>query len=208
MAFLSEADRKRILEAVRKAERRTSGEFVAVIAPRSDTYLVMPLLLAAAIALILPGALWLLDATHDFHRLYALQLVAFAALALLLQWQRIAVRLVPERIKAARATRRAREQFLLRGLHRTKDRAGVLLFVSVLEHRVDLVADEGIHARVAPGTWDQIIATFTREVREGRVADGFVAAIEAVAAVLATHFPRDPGDVNELPDRLVELEGS
>ena len=129
------------------------------------------------------------------------------ALALLLQWQPIAVRLVPERIKAARATRRAREQFLLRGLHRTKDRAGVLLFVSVAEHRVDLIADEGINALVPPGTWDAIVAAFIAAVRRRRVADGFVAAIEAVTAVLATHFPRAPDDTNELPDRLVVLDG-
>ena len=206
MAFLSKTDRERIVEAVRKAEQATSGEFVTVIARASDTYLVMPLLIAAAVALTLPAALWFLDIVTGFSALYALQLATFIALALLLQWQRIAVRLVPERIKAARVTRHAREQFLLRGLHRTKDRAGVLLFVSVLEHRVDLIADEGIHARVPPGTWDAIIATFTCEVRAGRIADGFVAAIDAVAAVLATHFPRPPGDVNELSDRLVELD--
>ena len=206
MAFLTDSDRRRIAEAVRKAEQRTAGEFVTVIAPRSDTYLVMPLLIAGAIALILPGALWLFDATHSFGTLYVLQLATFIVLALLLQWPPIAVRLVPERIKAARATRRAREQFLLRGLHRTRERAGVLLFVSVAEHRVDLIADEGIHARVAPGTWDAIVATFIGEVRRRRVADGFVAAIDAVAGVLAAHFPRSPGDVNELPDRLVELD--
>jgi putative membrane protein len=107
---------------------------------------------------------------------------------------------------AERVARMAREQFLLRGLHRTEARAGVLLFVAVAERRVELIADEGIHARVAPGTWDAIIAGFTAAVREGRIADGFVAAIDAVADSLAAHFPRQPGDVNELPDRLVELE--
>jgi putative membrane protein len=206
MAFLTESDRARIADAVRKAERRTSGEFVTVIARRSDTYLVMPLLIAAALALILPGAFWLLGLVHDFGTLYVLQLAVFIALALLLHWQVIAVQLVPERIKAARVTRRAREQFLLRGLHRTRERAGVLLFVSVAEHRVEIIADEGIHARVAPGAWDTIVANFTREVRERRVAAGFVGAIEAIAEILATHFPRAPDDANELPDRLVELD--
>jgi putative membrane protein len=206
MSFLSEEDRRRVAIAVRKAEQRTAGEFVTVIARRSDTYLVIPLLIAAAVALALPGALWLFDAAHDFATLYALQLGAFIALALLLSWQRVAVVLVPDRIKAERVVRRAREQFLLRGLHRTRERAGVLLFVSTAEHRVELIADEGINARVAPGTWDAIVASFTVAVRQGRVADGFIAAIDAVADVLAMHFPRDAADVNELPDRLVELE--
>jgi putative membrane protein len=206
MSFLSEEDRRRIAIAVRKAEQRTAGEFVTVIARRADTYLVVPLLLAASVALALPGALWLLDATHDFVELYVLQLLAFAALALLLSWQRLAVVLAPGRVKAERAARRAREQFLLRGLHRTRERAGVLLFVAVAEHRVELLADEGIHARVAPGTWEEIVARFTAAVHAGHIADGFVAAIEAVADVLATHFPRAADDTNELPDRLVELD--
>jgi putative membrane protein len=206
MSFLSEEDRRRIAIAVRKAERRTSGEFVTVIARRADTYFAIPLLIATAVALVLPGALWLSDPAHDFIALYALQLGAFIVLALILSWQRIAVTLVPDRVKAERVARRAREQFLLRGLHRTRERAGVLLFVAVAEHRVELIADEGIHARVPQGTWDAIVASFTAAVRAGRIADGFTVAIDAVADVLAAQFPRDATDVNELPDRLVELD--
>jgi putative membrane protein len=206
MSFLSEADRRRIVTAVRKAEQRTAGEFVTVISRRADIYLVIPLLIAIAISLALPGLLWLFDLVHSFIALYTLQLGAFIVLALLLCWQRIAVRLAPDRLKAARVASRAREQFLLRGLHHTRERAGVLLFVAVAERRVELVADAGIHARVAPGTWDAIVASFTASVREGRIADGFVVAIDAVAERLATHFPRAANDLNELPDRLVEID--
>jgi len=206
MSFLTENDRRRIAIAVRKAEQRTAGEFVTVIARRADVYLVNSLLIATALALALPGLLWLLDLVHSFIALYALQLAAFIVLGLLLCWQRVAVALVPDRIKAARVATRAREQFLLRGLTRTQARAGVLLFVAVAERRVELIADEGIHARVAAGTWEGIVAGFTASVREGRIADGFVAAIDAIADSLATHFPRGPDDRNELPDRLVELD--
>lgn len=206
MAFLSEDDRRRIAAAVRQAERRTAGEVVTVIARRADRYFVIPLLLASLLALAAPGVLWLLDIAHGFATLYALQLALFVGAVAVLTRQPVAVRLVPDRIKAERVARRAREQFLLRGLHRTRDRAGVLLFVAVAERRVELIADEGIHARVPPGTWDSIVAGFTAAVRERRIAEGFTAAIGAVAAVLDAHFPRAPDDTNELPDRLVELE--
>ena len=206
MSFLSDDDRRRIVVAVRKAEQRTAGEFVTVIARRADTYLVVPLIVAATVALVLPGLLWFAGVLRAFVELYALQLGTFIVLALLLSWQRLAVALVPDRIKAERVVRRAREQFLLRGLHRTHARAGVLLFVAVAERRVELIADEGIHGRVQAGTWEKIVAGFTGSVREGRIADGFVAAIDAVADSLARHFPRAPDDVNELPDRLVEID--
>lgn len=206
MALLSDADRTRIADAVRRAEQRTSAELVTVIAGSSDTYLALPLLIAAAVALILPGVLWLLDLAYGFGTLYAIQLGAFVVLALLLRWQPLAARLVPAHVKVARANRHAREQFLLRGLHRTRARAGVLLFVSAREHHVEIIADEGINTLVPPDTWNKIIVTFTGAVRAGEVARGFVAAIDAIADVLAQHFPRAPDDRNELPDRLVELD--
>ncbi len=206
MALLSDADRARIADAVRRAERRTAAELVTVIAGSSATYLVLPLLIAAAAALILPGVLWLSGFADGFGTLYAIQLGTFIVLVLVLHWQPLAARLVPARAKAIRASRRAREQFLLRGLHRTRTRAGVLLFVSAREHHVEIIADEGINALVPPDTWGRIVETFTELVRAGEVAEGFVAAIDAIADVLEQHFPRTPDDRNELPDRLVELD--
>lgn len=204
-SFLSDADRARIEAAVRKAEARTSAEFVTVIASTSDTYLLMPVLAAATIAFVAPGLVWLSGWLDDFLSLYALQLVVFAALALIFQHRSIAPKLVPASVKRARAAQRARAQFAQR-VHATGERHGVLLYVSVAERYVEIIADASVHARAAPGTWTAIVASFTGAVRDGRIADGFEAAINAVADLLATHFPRPPDDRNTLPDRLVELD--
>ncbi len=73
------------------------------------------------------------------------------------------------------------------------------------EHRAEIVADEAIHSKVTPETWGEAMAKLVAEVREGRLADGMVAAIGDVGKVLSAHFPRASDDVNELPDRLIEL---
>lgn len=205
MAFLTDADRARIAAAVKAAERRTSAEFVTVIAPASHTYVLVPVLYATAFALLLPGALWLAGVLYEFVWLYAAQLGAFAAALVVLRWQPLALRLVPDRVQRRYAGHRAREQFLARGLHRTAARNGVLLFVSVAEHYVEIIADSATAEAVSDEEWAEIVAAFTARVKAGRAAEGFEAAIAAIADRLAARFPRDPADRNELPDRLVEL---
>ncbi len=69
----------------------------------------------------------------------------------------------------------------------------MLFFVSLGERYVEVIADRDIHARVPEGIWDRIVADFIAAVKAGRLADGFIAAIEACAAVLETHYPRERG---------------
>ena len=112
---------------------------------------------------------------------------------------------MPAAVKRRRAGRLAREQFFAQGLHLTRARTGVLIFVAVAEHYVEIIADQGIDSQVPPGTWDAAVSDFVAQVRAGRVADGFLAAIAAVGDHLAKHFPRAPDDTDELPNRLIEI---
>ena len=205
MTLMPETDRERITAAVRAAEAKTRAEFIAVIAPRADRYLAIPLLSAIALTLLVPGLAWHAGLAEDFAVLYALQLLVFEGAAPLFLWQRVAVRLVPGAILAARAQRFAREQFHLRGLNATPECTGVLFFVSLAERYVEIIADQGAHAAVPPGTWPSIVSTFTAKVRTGQTVAGYEAAIAAVGEALAAKLPRRPGDANLIPDRLVEL---
>jgi putative membrane protein len=205
MAFIRATDRERIEAAIRAAETKTSGEFVTVVARASDAYLTLPTLYASGLALMTPLVLSLLRVETRALPLFLIQVAVFVTLALVFLWTPVTMRLVPHGAKMHRAARLAREQFFLRGLHETADRHGVLLFVSVAERYVEVIADRGIHAKVPEGAWDAIVADFTRTVRAGRVADGFVAAIERCGTLLATHFPRRPEDRDELANRLFEI---
>jgi len=205
MAFISAPDRERIEAAIRAAETKTSGEFVTVVARASDAYLTLPTLYASGLALMTPLVLSLLRVETRALPLFLIQVAVFVTLALVFLWTPVTMRLVPHGAKMHRAARLAREQFFLRGLHETADRHGVLLFVSVAERYVEIIADRGIHAKVPEGAWDAIVADFTRTVGDGRVADGFVAAIERCGTLLATHFPRRPEDRDELANRLFEI---
>jgi putative membrane protein len=205
MVGIFSSDRERIEKAVRDAERGTSAEFVTVIARRSDGYLFESLFAASAVALILPPALWLAGWPDSIAALAQIQLGAFAVLGLIVRWRGATMALVPVRVQVARAQRLAREQFFALGLGNTAERTGVLLFVSLAERYVEIIADRGIHARVGEDGWQKVVAEFTADVRSGRAADGFVRAIESMGVVLALHCPPAAGNPNERPDALVEI---
>jgi putative membrane protein len=94
------------------------------------------------------------------------------------------------------------EQFVLRGVGRTKDRTGVLIFVSLAERYARIIADDGIAQRVAQPAWQGAVDALIGHMREGRIADGFVEAVGRCSDVLANHFPRADADRDELPDRI------
>ena len=205
MPFLTDEDRYTIASAIAEAERSTSGELVAVVAQSASDYRHL-LLWPALAALLLPAIVLTIEPGTSAWILYLAQAVAFLVLALLAHLP-VSVRmaLVPDWIKRRRASRLAHEQFFERGLHLTRARTGVLIFVAVAEHYVEIIADEGINALVAPGTWDKAVADFIERVRSGQVAEGFLAAIEVVGTRLAEHFPRAADDPDELPNRLIEI---
>ena len=200
MAFLTDQDRQKIADAITDAERRTSGELVAVVAPAADDYRYVPLLWPALVALLLPAMLLTIAPGMAVWTLYFAQATAFFVLALLLYLLPVRMALVPDSLKRRRAGQLAREQFLEQRLHLTRARTGVLIFVSVAEHYVEIIADEGINALVPPGTWDKAVADFVEQVRAGRIAEGFLTVVDVVGARLAEHFPSAADDRDELPN--------
>jgi putative membrane protein len=109
--------------------------------------------------------------------------------------------LVPPVVRRARAHRAALEQFVVRGITRTRNRAGILIFVSLAEHYARIIADEGIAAKVPSSEWQAAIDALTAHMRDDHLVEAFTAAIERCGGVLAEHAPPD-GSGNELPDRL------
>jgi len=205
MAFLTKDEKGRIAEAVRQAELRTRGELVTVIAQRSDNYIFIPWIWATLLALMFPGLLELIDANAPFASAYVSQVTLFVAVLLLLQWRPLKMRLVPKAVQRAHAHRLAREQFYTQKLHLTRERTGVLIFVSVAEHYVEILADEGINNVVPAGAWDEMVKRFVTQVKAGNTATGFIEIVEACGNYLAENFPDRLDDTNELPNTLVEI---
>ncbi|MBN8919335.1 MAG: TPM domain-containing protein [Rhizobiales bacterium] len=198
---ISAEDKRRVSAAIYAAEAGTSGEIVCVFTKASSDAMALPIVLAAAISLALP---WVFVAMTEMpiRRILVLQLVTFVVAALLLCQQRIRVALMPRAARRAVANQVAMQQFRSYGVVRTRDRTGILIFVSLAERYARIIVDEGIAARVPQSVWQQAVDVLVRHMREGRIAEGFVAATELCGTVLATHFPSDATNPNELRNRL------
>jgi putative membrane protein len=198
---LSVDERQRIAAAIRAAEERSRGEIVCVLARVSADSTALPILIAAAAALALP---WILMATTALSvtRLLEAQILLFVVLAAALSRPALRVALMPRAARRAVAHRMAMQQFVARGIARKADRCGILIFVSLAEHYARIVADDGIAAKVPQSEWQEAVDCLVAHAREGRIGDGFVAAINLCGDKLATHFPNTGAPRDELPDRV------
>lgn len=223
-SYLSEADRTRISEAVAQAELLSSGEIVTILADRSDGYTDVQLAWAAAVSLLALCALaiapdfylglydrFLADWGHEWTPRAIISLTAgvaalkFGAMFLIQLWPPLKFWLIPPPVKTARVHDRAVRAFRVGTERRTTGRTGVLIYLSMRERRAEIVADEAIATKVDPEVWGDAMAAMLTHVGDGRIAEGMCAAIGKVGAILAPHFPHADDDVNELPDRLIEV---
>ena len=100
---------------------------------------------------------------------------------------------------------RAREVFALQGVWNTEENNGVLVYVLLADHRVEIVADRGIDARVAAGAWQGVVDTMDAHLRDGRYETGALAGVKGVAELLTRHFPDAGEGRNQIPDRPIMM---
>ena len=225
---LTDTDRERIATAVAQAEAKTSGEVVVVVARQVSAYPEIPLAWAAAVALIVPplavalgarplalsGALgqWVVGHVAALDTVvagaigtYALVQAGLFALAWLV-FSIPAVRrvLTPGFVKAARVRQAALAQYVATGLRAREDATGVVIFASLDDHRVEVIAEPHIDEKCGKEVWTKVVHAVVGGMMRRDPASGFVHAIEICGDVLAQHFP-DDGGPNLVPDRPVEI---
>jgi putative membrane protein len=139
----------------------------------------------------------------------ALLFVTLTAVFLLvryaLAYMPLRMALTPGSTKNRRVRRRALELFRVSAEHKTEGRTGVLLYVSLAEHRAEIVADQAIHSKVEPNVWGEAMDALVERIKAGAPGEGMALAVEKIGAVLAQHLPPTHDNPNEIPDRLIEL---
>jgi putative membrane protein len=188
---LTEEERRRIHESVAVAEQRTSAVFALVIVPVSDRYKLFAAVWAAVLALLATGIAALLWPALGIRTGFVIDAAVFASLTLALDWLPLRLRIVPASVKHSQARRLAHREFAVRIVGASHHRNGVLFFVSLGERYVEVIADRNLHGRVASDTWDRLVADFITAVKAGRLAQGFITAVETCGDILESHYP-DP----------------
>ena len=199
-----------IEDAVRAAELKTSGEIVPMIVKRSSTvghvpFILLSLMVAAFMVLDGPG--WQYEIVGEHWAWYLVDTAVLVALtALLSRWTFLQRVLTPRDDQADQVDMRAQLEFYQTEIHTTEAATGVLLFVSLMEHRAVVLADTAIDERVPDDTWNEICRTMVDGIKQGHVGLGLAAAIGRCGDILAEEFPIAEDDINELRDTLVIKE--
>jgi putative membrane protein len=201
--FLTEAEQERLHQAVIAAESKTSGEIVPMVVTSSARYTEIELcgVITGLFLGMLLGWLW-----HDPWESYRLNLwpVVGATVGFLIARIPAVKRRLASKSRIAEAVNdRCMSAFTEHGLHYTRDHTGILILVSLLEHRVEVLADRGINEKVPPGTWNEIVEILTLGLKSRHAGDAFCKAVERCGDTLATHFPRQADDRDELANTLV-----
>ncbi|MEL7445073.1 MAG: hypothetical protein AAGK02_04585 [Pseudomonadota bacterium] len=224
MAYLTAEQHKIVSDAVGEAELTTSGEIVTVLADRSDGYSDIVQLWCAALAFTAMsvfafapapfmglwdsliggwGREWSIGELASMT--IALGLITYLLALLAFLWEPLKFAIIPAAIKTGRVHAQAIKHFKVGAERRTTGRTGIMIYLSMREHRAEIVADEPIAVKVPAEVWGEAMADMLVEIKDGKIAEGMAAGVRDVGFVLSEHFPRADDDENELPDRLIEV---
>jgi len=189
---------------VQAAEARTSGEIVPMVVDESYDYPRAEIVgsgffaLAAAVTVS-----WAFGNSSVWVFLPIFLLLYFPFKCLIRALPDLKRRLIHPAEISAEVEEKALVAFVEQGLHHTRDKTGILILISLFEHRVYVLADQGINDRVAKATWDEIVHMVTDGIRSGQTADALCAAVTRCGELLEQHFPIKRDDTDELPNLIL-----
>lgn len=202
--FFTPEENKKITATIKEVESRTDGEVVVMVVDSSAPYVEAEFLGAIILGSFL--ALVLTDLIFDDSLLYYIPLSIlffFPFRWLCARLPALKVLFLSLKRKEEMVKMRALSAFYEKGLYKTRYHTGVLFFLSLLERKVWVLADKGIHAKMDQETLDQFALIVSKGIREGRACEALKEAIEGIGRLLAQHFPVSPGDTDELPDQIM-----
>ena len=211
--LIPQDERDRIEQAVAQVELRTSGEIVPYIVGRSDRYRETgwkASVIFGATSVLLIYIMYLFYHGWSYAWLFTLGgstslILASSALGWVLAtfipgFERL---LVSDRARSAAVHRRAMQAFVEEEVFATRDRTGILLYVSLFEHRVEVFGDSGINARVQPEDWAHVVEDVLLGIKSGSLGQGMAAAIDRCGDLLVENgFDVRPDDTDELDNSL------
>ncbi len=212
--FLTEEEKREIETCVKEVEKNTSGEIVPLVVSASYHYpmsnmigaLIFGLLISVVLTLVFSirkswGGVTALD-LWLFPAVFAVSFLLFHELIKRISWLKrifITKAEINEEVEEAALT-----SFYRNGLNNTRDRTGILIFISVFERRAFVLADEGINAKVDTGVWQEIVGTVVQGIRQRRQAQGICRAVRRCGDLIRKAFPIKSDDTDELDNLIVE----
>ena len=202
--FLASAERLQIEARIAEAEKRTSGEIVVMVVPSSYHYPLASMIGSTLLAVLFGIAVALLfekESMWFFLEVFALSFIVFHEVIKrtpLLKRLFVTASDMKEEVEEA-----AINSFYHKDINQTVDHTGILIYISLFEHNVRVVADKGINAKVDRELWQEIVGIIIRGIKSKGQATAIGAAVDRCAEILAAHFPLKSDDRNELGNEVI-----
>lgn len=204
-AFLTKEEQDALINCVMDVEKRTSGEIVPVIASMSYDYSRADHLGGLTFGIFAATGITMALGREDMWVFLGLFLAVYAIFSRLLST-------IPALKKPFISKREMREEveeaaftaFYLNGLHRTRDLTGIIIYVSVFERSVQVLADKGINDKVDPAVWDEVIAMITEGIKAGKPGEALCQGVTRCGELIVQHFPVKHDDTDELPNLIID----
>jgi putative membrane protein len=204
MYRFKEEELKKISNAVKKAEKKTSGEIVPFITNRAEDYFDGAAIFVFVAVMVATAFYFYYQPWHSVRGLLFSQLCGFLlGIVIVNFFPKTRLWFVSKKHIAKTTHRRAIQAFYENGLAKTRDKTGILLALFFLEKRVEVVADEAINSKLEQQTWDKVVETIVKNAKNRQFVEGFVGGIEQCGNILHEYFPRKKDDRNELKDNLI-----
>jgi putative membrane protein len=203
-SFFTHEEKEEIKETTREIEKRTIGEVAVMVVDSSDHYMeadVFGGIILAGIVALTPTALYLHSSVWFYIPLSFL--LFFPARLLFARMPFLKTAFIGKRRMDHAVHLRAMRAFYERGLHKTRKNTGVLFFISLLERKVWVLTDSGIHEKIEQKTLDRFARTVSAGIKEGRACDALCTAMREAGDLLAKHFPSTPDDTDELSNEVI-----
>jgi putative membrane protein len=213
--YISATDISEITKAVQAAEANTTGDIVPMIVRRSSAVRHVPVILALSFSLLFLGLEmlglngWYLSDVMPFIREHWTLQIVFLFVLFAIGWWMAHLHpvqrwLTSDADEKDQVEKRAQLEFFLQRLNRTHRHSAVLIFVSVMERRAVILADEGLAKHLTPKDWTAVLDPLSQYLRKGQWTEGFQDAIRRSGDLLKTHFPAKNGEsAGELSNQLI-----
>lgn len=196
-------DKERIKEAIKKVELKTSGEIVPVILRQSDLYPAAHFRSALIVGILFSLLCYYFYDFVDPIALILAQIPGVIVGYLLAHIPFVKRMLITKSEIEEEVYQRSLEIFYKHNVSMTRDRTGIIIFISVLERKVEVLADCGINEVVSENYWNELVSNLSRRIARGEMIDGVIESIDTCGHNLIESFPIKEDDTNEICDELI-----
>lgn len=204
--ILNETQKEKISSLIAQIETKSSAELVAVVAKKSGSYKFLWAFVAFFVMFVLSFfVLSFFQITTNFLFLWGQLFVFCTTYLFFYMYEDFFIQFLPKRYRHQKAWDNAYKNFHNLGLNKTKTKAAIMFYVSLDEKYVAIITDSAIKAKLDDRYWEEIVAFFIKDVKEDKLADGYIRAIGSCGKILIEKFPIKKDDINELSNEVIEL---